>query len=44
MGRPAKPREILKAGLFLASDGLPCVNGFTFLVDGGLTAASVTPD
>ena len=44
MGRLAKPREIVNAALFLASDESSYVNGTTFLVDGGLTAAYVTPD
>ena len=43
-GRLAKPREIVQAALFLASDESSYVNGATFLVDGGLTAAYVTPD
>jgi NAD(P)-dependent dehydrogenase (short-subunit alcohol dehydrogenase family) len=44
MGRLAKPREIVMGALFLASDESSYVNGSTFLVDGGLTAAYVTPD
>ncbi len=44
MGRLAKPREIVNAALFLASDDSSYVNGLTFLVDGGLTAAYVTPE
>jgi len=44
MGRLAKPREIANAALFLASDESSYVNGATFLVDGGLTAAYVTPE
>jgi len=44
MGRLAKPREIASAALFLASDESSYVNGATFLVDGGLTAAYVTPE
>jgi NAD(P)-dependent dehydrogenase (short-subunit alcohol dehydrogenase family) len=43
-GRLAKPREIVNAALFLASDESSYVNASTFLVDGGLTAAYVTPD
>ena len=42
-GRLAKPREIVNGALFLASDDSSYVNGATFLVDGGLTAAYVTP-
>jgi NAD(P)-dependent dehydrogenase (short-subunit alcohol dehydrogenase family) len=44
MGRLATAREIASAALFLASDESSYVNGATFLVDGGLTAAYVTPD
>jgi NAD(P)-dependent dehydrogenase (short-subunit alcohol dehydrogenase family) len=37
-------REIASAALFLAGDESSYVNGATFLVDGGLTAAYVTPE
>ena len=43
MGRLAQAREIAQAALFLASDEASYVNGATFLVDGGLSAAYVTP-
>jgi NAD(P)-dependent dehydrogenase (short-subunit alcohol dehydrogenase family) len=43
-GRLAKPREIVNAALFLASDESSFVNGATFVVDGGITAAYVTPE
>ena len=43
-GRLAQPREIVNAALFLAGDESSYVTGTTFLVDGGLTAAYVTPE
>jgi NAD(P)-dependent dehydrogenase (short-subunit alcohol dehydrogenase family) len=44
MGRLATAREIASAALFLAGDESSYVNGATFLVDGGLSAAYVTPE
>jgi NAD(P)-dependent dehydrogenase (short-subunit alcohol dehydrogenase family) len=44
MGRLAHAKEIAYGALFLASDESSYVNGSTFLVDGGLTAAYVTPE
>ncbi len=42
MGRLAEPEEVANAALFLASDESSYVNGATFLVDGGTSAAYVT--
>jgi NAD(P)-dependent dehydrogenase (short-subunit alcohol dehydrogenase family) len=44
MGRLAQAKEIAYGALFLASDESSYVNGSTFLVDGGLAAAYVTPE
>jgi NAD(P)-dependent dehydrogenase (short-subunit alcohol dehydrogenase family) len=43
-GRLAQASEIARAALFLASDESSYVNGATFVVDGGITAAYVTPE
>jgi len=43
-GRFARAEEMANAALFLASEEASYVNGSTFLVDGGITAAYVTPE
>lgn len=44
MGRFGEAREIAQAALFLASDESTFITGTDFLVDGGITAAYVTPE
>jgi NAD(P)-dependent dehydrogenase (short-subunit alcohol dehydrogenase family) len=43
MGRFGEPEEIAKAALFLASEDSSFVTASTFLVDGGLSGAYLTP-
>ena len=43
MGRFAEPDEIAAAAAFLASDDASFITASTFVVDGGISAAYVTP-
>ena len=44
IGRFAKPEELAAAVAFLGSDDSSFITGSTFLVDGGISGAYVTPD
>jgi NAD(P)-dependent dehydrogenase (short-subunit alcohol dehydrogenase family) len=43
MGRFGRPEEIAAAASFLASDDASFITASTFVVDGGIQAAYVTP-
>jgi NAD(P)-dependent dehydrogenase (short-subunit alcohol dehydrogenase family) len=44
MGRLGNAEELAKAALFLASDDASYMTGASMIVDGGITAAYVTPE
>ncbi|MFM8858343.1 MAG: SDR family oxidoreductase, partial [Actinomycetota bacterium] len=44
MGRFGNPEEIAHGALFLASDESSWMTGQSLIIDGGITAAYVTPE
>ena len=44
MGRFGSAREIAQGALFLASDESSWMTGQSLIIDGGITAAYVTPE
>jgi NAD(P)-dependent dehydrogenase (short-subunit alcohol dehydrogenase family) len=44
MGRFGEPAEVARAALFLASDESSYITASTFMVDGGISAAYLTPE
>ena len=44
MGRFGEPEEIARAAIFLASDESSYITASTFMVDGGLSGAYLTPE